>query len=410
MKVKYLILLIMLFISTGIATAEDNGAVSVTSPTVIIDGYEITPSVLMPGDTGTLTVTLKNTNQNSNILQNVGASSGGFATTKSTSIGLFVENVHLEGNGILVLSPDFSRLGSLGPGQSVPVTFLIQAPETDGIYFPEVWIDVRDGTSTRYPVPVNVNTHIAVVKKPELILNRTLPDQVVPGNEFTLFLDLSNTGSSRADDITVAINASASSLSLNGPGNYYLGHLDPGDHAAFNLSLSTDKDSPLGLRDIPVTITFANPDGTRVTQIEHVGVHMKGKAEVSIKSLTTDPVRVSPGPFTMILRIENTGTDDAKSVEASIDLPMAGNHDAFVGKIEPGNDAPAVFYLTDTTDGDFPYTVSVQYSDDYGNHTIRKQLTLSVSRQNNILIIAAVAALVGLCVAGIWYYRRKKGQ
>jgi len=100
--------------------------------------------------------------------------------------------------------------------------------------------------STRYPVPVNVNTHIAVVKKPELILNRTLPDQVVPGNEFTLFLDLSNTGSSRADDITVAINASASSLSLNGPGNYYLGHLDPGDHATFNLSLSTDKDSPLG--------------------------------------------------------------------------------------------------------------------------------------------------------------------
>jgi len=49
----------------------------------------------MPGDTGTLTVTLKNTNQNSNILQNEGASSGGFATTKSTSIGLFVENVHL---------------------------------------------------------------------------------------------------------------------------------------------------------------------------------------------------------------------------------------------------------------------------------------------------------------------------
>jgi hypothetical protein len=89
---------------------------------------------------------------------------------------------------------------------------------------------------------------------------------------------------------------------------------------------------------------------------------------------------------------------------------MAGNHDAFVGKIEPGNDAPAVFYLTDITNGDFPYTVSVQYADDYGNHTIRKQLTLSVSRQNNVLIIAAVAALVALCVAGIWYHRRKKGQ
>jgi len=56
----------------------------------------------------------------------------------------------------------------------------------------------------------------------------------------------------------------------------------------------------------------------------------------------------------MILRIENTGTDDAKSVSASVDLPMDGNKETFIGKIEPDNDAPAVFYLRDRDSGNFP--------------------------------------------------------
>lgn len=409
MQKLYILLISLLVLGVSIVSAADNGAVDVTEPTVFIEEYHTTPTIFMSGDTGTLTITIKNTNANANIQQNEGLYSGGFASIKNTNINLYIENVHLEGKGIIVKSPDFDRLGSLGPGQSIPVTFLIQAPNTDGIYFPEVWIDVKDGTSTRYPVPVNVNTHIAVAKKPELILNKTLPDQVVPGDDLTAVLDLANNGSSRADDIAVSINASASSVSLKGPGNYYLDHLEPGESARYELTFSTDKNSPLGLRDIPVTITFRNPDGTPAAQVEHLGVHMKGKAEISIKSLTTDPVRVRDGPFTMILRIENTGTDDAKSVSCSVDLPMTGNRESFIGKIETGNDAPTVFYLTAGQSGEIPYNVTVQYIDDYGNHTITKQLFLTVTPQNYLLVLLA-AALIALAAAGAgyWYWRKKR--
>ena len=125
-----------------------------------------------------------------------------------------------------------------------------------------------------------------------------------------------------------------------------------------------------------------------------MGVPVKGKAEISIKSLTTDPIRINPGDrFTMILRIENTGTDDAKSVSASVDLPMDGNREAFIGKIEPDNDAPAVFYLRDRDDGEIPYTLRVRSTDEYRTHTVEKPLTISVTPQDNSGLIFIVIVL-----------------
>nr|WP_319375040.1 S-layer protein [uncultured Methanoregula sp.] len=398
----------LLLLTGGIVSAQSDGTATLTSPTAMISNYQTSPAIFMPGDDGTLTVTITNTAQSATVKENTGLYQGSFATTKSTDINLFIENVHLEGRGILVKSPDFDRLGEIGPGQSLPVTFLIQAPDRDGIYFPEVWVDIKDGTSTRYPVPVNVNTHIAVAKKPEVVVKKSLPESVVPGDDFLAGITLVNSGDSRADDLAIAINSSTPSLSLVSPSNYYLGHLDAGQEKQINLQFSSDKNAPLGLRDVTVTLDYLNPDGTKKHQVEHLGIPVKGKAEVSIASLTTDPLRINPGDsFTMTVRIENTGTDDAKSVSASVDLPMTGNRQAFVGKIEPRNDAPAVFYLKERDSGDIGYNLSVQYTDDYGVHTVEKRLTLNVGQPNYAgpVLLIVIAAIAG---AGYWYWRRKK--
>jgi hypothetical protein len=400
---------ILLLIAGITVSAQSDGAITLTSPTVMVSGYQTSPAVFMPGDTGTLTVTISNTAQSAKIQENTGVYSGGYATSKSTDINLFIENVHLEGNGIKVTSEDFDRLGEIGPGQSVPVTFLIMAPGRDGIYFPEVWVDIRGGTSTRYPVPVNVNTHIAVGKKPGLIVKKTLPESVEPGKDFTVTLTIANDGGSQADDLSVTINSSTPSLALKSPANYYFDSVNSSGEKNLDLQFSSDKDAPLGLRDVAVTLDYLNPDGTRKHQIEHIGIPMKGKAEISIKSLTTDPVRVSSGgPFTMILRIENTGTDDAKSVSASVDIPMDGNKEAFIGRIEPDNDAPAVFYLRDRADGEIPYTLTVRYTDEYGEHTVQKPLTMSVPRPDYTGPVLIIIVLAALGAGGAWYWRGKR--
>ena len=128
-------------------------------PTVTISDYEVTPQVLMPGDLGTVTVTIRNTASSASFTEKTGPISSDTAgTTTVTDINVYIEKALLEGNGIEVVGDSYQRIGDLGPGQTIRITFLIRAPAKAGLYFPEVWIDTRGGRSTRYPVPVNVNT------------------------------------------------------------------------------------------------------------------------------------------------------------------------------------------------------------------------------------------------------------
>jgi hypothetical protein len=382
------------------------------NPSVMIAGYTMMPTVLMPGDVGTITVTIKNTAASSTIQENTGILSGTFANTKTTDIGLNIESVQLESQDVEVISGNYKRVGSIGPGQSIPITFLIRAPAKDGIYFPEIWIDVTDGQSVRQPIPVNVNTQIALLKKPAITAWKTVPVGVNPGEDFTTQVILENTGQSRADQIVVLVNASTSSIALKTPNTYNIPQLLKGEKTTLDMIFSSDKKAPIGLNTVLLTLTYANADGTTNRQTETLGINVKGKATIGIASLSTDPVRIKKGdPVSLIIRLENTGTDNANSVRAQIDLPLSGSKAAFVGKIEPNNDAPAVFSLQAGNPGTYTYNLTIDYQDDYGLHTQTQTLQLTVlDGDSSGLIIALVMILALAGGAAYWYFvLRKKG-
>jgi len=386
---------------------------SATDPTVLITGYEVTPAVLMPGDTGTVTITIRNTAETASEKENTGILLGStFASTKNTDINVFIENVHLEENGIEVLTEDFDRLGELGPGQSVPVTFVIKAPAKSGIYFPEVWVDVKDGRSTRYPVTVNVNTDISTQKKPALFVTQKLPDRVAPGDDCTVEVGVMNTGLTRASDISMVVNSTIKSLVLTTSGRYYQEHLDPGEVTNFTLTFATEKKTPTGLDPVTLAITYHNPDGTTERQIETLGIPVKGRADIALSSVTTDPVRPVPGnTFTLIVRVENTGTDQATSVRAVLDSPFAGTKTAFIGSIDKDSDAPAIFYLQATKDGTVPANLTITYNDDFGSHTVSEQATVMTGPSSGLLPAGLAVLLIGI-IAGsaYWYFRIRPGK
>ena len=178
------------------------------NPSVIVADYKITPSVFQPGDIGTITATIKNTAFMANIRENI--QSAGSETITSTDINVNIESVQLESKDVEVISGNYKQVGEIGPGQSIPLTFLIRAPAKDGIYFPEIWIDVTGGESVRQPIPVNVNTQIALLKKPAITVSKTLPDSVNPGEDFPVRVILENNGLSGADEIVVSVNSSTS--------------------------------------------------------------------------------------------------------------------------------------------------------------------------------------------------------
>jgi hypothetical protein len=413
MKLQYILCgALLLFCCTCISP------VPASAPTVMISDYNVTPAVLMPGDTGTISFTIRTTDNNAKVQDTSGGTGSSTVKIQTTAINVFIDNIHVEGNGITVLSDDFDRVGDLGPGQSLPITVLIRAPDREGMYFPEVWIDTGtsfdvDGSSTRYPVPVNVNTRISLLKKPDLVLEKTLPSSVVPGTGFPVTLQLSNDGSGRADDLYVIINASLTALSLASPSNYHIDHLDPGENETFVLDFTSSKDSALGIRSVPVTLNYANADGTRESIRGEIGIPMKGNATIAIKSLTTDPIRPAAGDaITFVIRVENTGTDRATAVKAVLTTPLTGTKEAFIGSIDKDSDAPAIFYLKATSGGAIPVVVNLTYQDDYGTHALCENVTVTVNEPTGAGIAAVVLVLVAAAIGGVyWYLRyRRKGD
>jgi hypothetical protein len=381
--------------------------VSAEGPTVMVADYTITPAVLQPGDIGTITAIIRNTASSSTNRENTGIQSGGtFASTKDTDIGVNIESVQLDSRDVEVISGNYKRIGAIGPGQSVPITFLIRAPAKDGIYFPEIWIDVTGGQSVRQPVPVNVNTQIALLKKPALTVLKTVPESVNPGDEIPVRVILNNNGLSRADEITVVVDATTTSIIPKTPGTYHIGELARGENTTLDMVFFSDKKTPLGLNRVLLTLTYANADGTINTQTEMLGIPVRGSAKIGIASLSTDPVRIKKGDqVTLVIRLENTGTDNANSVKATIDLPMAGSHDAYVGTIEPDTDAPAVFALQATDPGTYTYNLLVQYEDDYGVRTQNETLRMTVLDGDATGPVLFGLLILLVCAgAGYWYF------
>jgi hypothetical protein len=367
--------------------------------------------VLIPGEEGIVTVMVRNTADRATLTQSY--LSDTTETTTNIDINAPIDSVTMIGNGIQVISEGYYRVGDIGPGQSIPLSFLIKAPAESGIYFPEIWIRVSDARSLKYPIPVNVNSEVAIQKRPQISIGKQLPASVTPGDDFNATILLENTGQISASNLRISVNSSTPSITSKTASTYHIERLGRGESEGIAMEFSTDRNAPLGLRPVTLVIEYQEPDGSFQQQVETLGVNIKGKAELDISQITTDPARIQKGDqFTLIIRIENTGTDDAKSVDATIEIPSPGTKEAFVGKIEPGNDAPAPFNLEADRSGEIPYTLTIRFEDDYGPGEQVQQLHLNVYSDNNTPLILGVVILIILAgIVGYWYFiiRRKPG-
>jgi hypothetical protein len=404
----------IIIIAFAIAVTMIIPAFAAGDPTVQISEYQVHPSILMPDSLGTITIVVKNTASSASLKENAGVVANDFTTTKVTDINVNIENVQLEGKGIQVISKDFEHVGEIGPGQAIPLTFTIRAPAEAGMYYPEVWIDTTGGRSTRYPIPVNVNTPVGIQKKAIMIVESSLPDTVTPGEEIPVTLVVRNSGQTGADDVTLRINNESNMIAPKKTDIYHIGAINAMDSGMVSFVLLSDKGTPPGLIRVPVILQYNWIDGTSHVETASIDVLMKGRAELGFVSVDTDPRRIAADqPFDLTIRIENTGTGEAKQVSAIIDIPVTGNRQAFIGKIKPGNDAPAVFMLDGMKGGTYNYTAFITYTDDLGTHSISKPLSLRVTPADysGAIIVAVLILIVGgFLVYRYWYLPRKNGD
>jgi hypothetical protein len=112
----------------------------------------------------------------------------------------------------------------------------------------------------------------------------------------------------------------------------------------------------------------------------------------------------------MTMRVENSGNGDAKSVKVSLNIPFGGTKTAFLGKIKPNDDAPAVFSVFANQSGDIPYSAVIEYEDDLGTHSTTEALNLHMRSTNKSDFVSPVGAVALVVVACVYYLSRRKKQ
>lgn len=376
-------------------------SVQAADPTIAITNYEVTPSVLMPEEKGIVTFTLSTT------------PSGGVSPALSPDDGTpeaqlpgsssVIDSVFLDGKGdIAVLNGNGQFEGRIGEGQSMKISFVIRAPPQSGIFFAQLLIRIRDQQSIKYPVAINVNTPISAVKQPALILSQSSSGPIRPGESYPVKITLINMGISQAKDITLRVRETEPSIAPLQTNAFHIERLRQGEEASGEIIFNTDRKVTSGIHTIPVEVAYTTPDKGESITAETISLDIRGEADLSIMSLETSPERIPEhSPFDLIIRLDNSGTGDAESIRASLDLPFQGNKEAFVGRIEPHNDAPAVFVLQSASAGEYPYDLKIRYKDDWGEHARTENLTVAVIRPPDntvtylLLLILVVIGLVG---------------
>lgn len=257
---------------------------------------------------------------------------------------------------------------------------------------------------------------VTVRGKPQLTLSNVKinPAIITPDGNFTLDFSLENRGTGMASAVNVKALLDDTPFIPIGTNSQVMEKLEPGSSEKMQYLFLVKKSAVPGGYSLPMTMSYEGENNLNFSSKESVGINVVGEAKPGVANVKTDPNKIVAGnDVTMMITVENTGTGDAKSVKADITgLPFPGTKTAFLGKIEPGDDAPAIFNLQAGGAGNYKYNLTIQYEDDlYGRHEYSQDLNLVVysridGKSSNMALGAIAIAAVG--IAYFVYTRRLK--
>jgi len=154
MKITRMIVCLLIFITIQVSAADTDITVR---PSVMVD-HSVAPSYLMPGDEGTVTVTLNNAAKDYSYYAYVDNH------TKEEIFDLSAQVIEASLSGdsyIQVTSNSYHNVGLLGPGDTIDFTYSIKVSEDapDSIRFLDfIFIGGGDIYDVRWKIPVTVDS------------------------------------------------------------------------------------------------------------------------------------------------------------------------------------------------------------------------------------------------------------
>ncbi len=152
------IIILMIFFGIG-------NSINITNvqadPAIMIQQYQLSPEILMPGDTAILTIQLKN-GENMATETTTYISEDETRTIVST-IGVAINNIQIvaaqSGGKQIRATTNYEDIGYLSTGTIIDVNFkiIVDSNMSEGVYFPTVKINVNSGVNVNYPIMMKVS-------------------------------------------------------------------------------------------------------------------------------------------------------------------------------------------------------------------------------------------------------------
>ncbi|MBN1431999.1 MAG: hypothetical protein JW931_04430 [Methanomicrobiaceae archaeon] len=330
MKPEIIILLILAMLLAPAVSAASTSTNTAASY-IEITSYEVSPSVFMKWDTGTIKVTIKNT---------------GTSSVEIKSASLFTKDF------TLINEQSYSTVGTVGPGTSRDFTFTIRADTSDGIYYPRFYLNFAGGGSLSHLVPVKVES------TPLEISIIDIPDEFQEGVKESITVLVGNPRENAANGVVVKPESDSASFIQN---SYFIGELLPDGSQEVTFDVI-----PTESGDIVFMVEYRN--GLNLHTTEQVLIYTIGEGKKNAEMVINNVEVAGSGTYTVTGDVTNAGLKNAKSVivtSADPAVPTDPNRLYVVGELEP--DDFSSFEVTFTTEGATEVPLLILYKDDDGN-------------------------------------------
>jgi len=342
LKIRAVLIVLMFF------TMLFYPAVAEPRPTVMITDYNVYPEVLMPGDTGTITVTIQNMDTLSSETETTTTKTTSYesSTTATSTIRAEIETIRLSSRsrGIEWLREgsqrsEYYNIGALGPGESITISLPIKAATyaSDRTYFPEVCIEVEKGENVRFPIPVKVDS--SGVK-----ISADAPSSIAVGEITTISLTVLNTRQNKIEAVRLVPMTKGVKFS---PSEFLIGTITPDELVNASFDIAIGDSFGQGENEIQFRVEYKNGDNYHESycKIPVEVVHGYGVRLIASKF----PLSIMKGEMAAIeLDTVNTRSDEVKS---AIVVPMTEGlllyqpSEYYIGNMRPGDLYTAQFTI-----------------------------------------------------------------
>ncbi len=397
------------------AAVSDTGG-----PAVMVTDYKVEPEVLMPGDTGTIAVTIMNMDTKSSETESTtsGGLGGATSSTKVSEVSAEIETIRLSSSGEIEWlqkgshRTQYYNVGSLGQGQSILISLPIKAEDStsDGTYFTELYIEVDNGDNVRFPVPVKVESSSVE------ILEKDIPADISLSESREIEIVVANNRPNSVSGVQVHVQAESEELEFI-PERIYIGNLAAYEQRDLIFSITPLSE---GNKDLQFIVDYKNDVNSHQNRLDSA-VSVRSNSDIKL-ILVAAPESVAKGEVAKIeFDVANGMPKDVKAVTV---VPVSDSRKVrilpsqyFVGDMEVGDVFSASFDIdsSELKVGDNKIAFNLSFRDidtDRIYETRGYEVNIEVKERQKEAIpaiaLAFVALLVVLLVVGVIMWRRAK--